>query len=114
MEVQTEREKIRREKHIGLWLLFLTPVGIFKSFKYKAFSLHVNILFSITWLFLILTFFVQTMNPYEIKNVKAENQLITYKDYGRKDYSFNKIDDVAFKTQKSPNYNIVVVEVAYN
>ena len=93
LEVQTEREKIRREKHIGLWLLFLTPVGIFKSFKYKAFSLHVNILFSITWLFLILTFFVQTMNPYEIKNVKAENQLITYKDYGDL-LEYRLIDDI--------------------
>ena len=42
-------------------------------------------------------------------NSLGNKEQITYKDYGRKDYSFNKIEDVAFKTQKSPNYNIVVV-----
>ena len=42
-------------------------------------------------------------------NSPGNKEQITYKDYGRKDYSFNKIGDVVFKTQRSPNYNIVVV-----
>ena len=47
-------------------------------------------------------------NTYGINSTGNKEQ-ITYKDYGRKDYKFNTIGDVTFKTQKTPNYNIVVV-----
>lgn len=39
----------RKEHHIWIWLILFSPVGIYKSIKYKCFTKPINILLSLTF-----------------------------------------------------------------
>ena len=77
-EDMLKRQKIRKEKHIWLWLIFFMPVGLYKAFKYKAFNkwiLYIGL--SIFSLFVVLSVDL-ILNPYrvidlEMKKVVNEN-----------------------------------------
>lgn len=39
------RQKIRQNKHIWVWIIFLPPIGIYKAYKYKAFKNYIILFF---------------------------------------------------------------------
>lgn len=77
-----EKEKIRSEHHIVLWLLLFPPVGIYKSIKYKGFSKFINFIFILIFVFLISLLTLILVNPYDLRNTRVEKILNDYEKYG--------------------------------
>lgn len=108
-----DKEVIRKEHHIVLWLLLFPPVGIYKSIKYKGFSKIINIIFSLIFIFLLSSFILVITNPYDLKNTKIESRLNNYEKYGKL-LEYKLVDDITLDDVNYYVYECVTKLGVYN
>lgn len=104
-----EKQEIRAENHIFLWLILCPPYGFYRAIKYKAFSKNILIIFTIIMaLTAILTVDIY-LNPNRVMDNKAKSQIEKYQDIG----DIRDIYEVKVKDSKYVVFNAVTSKGLY-
>lgn len=105
-----ENQKIRKEKKIWFWLILVPPIGIYKSFKYKAFSKAVNIFLLVLITIVLLLGLDTVIYPNRVLDAKVMKSIEKYEDIGEV-RSFIKQGDL---DDKFFIYNVITTTGEYD
>lgn len=105
-----ENQKIRKDKKIWFWLILVPPIGVYKSFKYKAFSKFVNIFLLILISVVLLLGLDTIFYPNRVLDTKIIKSIERYEDIGevRSYIKQGDLDDKFFI------YNVVTTTGEYD
>lgn len=77
-----DRQKIRNEKKIWLWLLLFPPIGIYRCFKYGAFKKWITTIITILFTLILILSADMMLYPHRVIDSKVEKMFNELNEYG--------------------------------